>query len=137
MKSQSLVLVSAAIVQFEELFLVARKKSPKKVVSVEKSFETWEFPGGKCENQESLEECLHRELAEELDMNVKLLSQATEVETFSGDCAFKIHFFWARLMEGPKKMTDHDRLLWTSWNQLKELPLSGADRKAISILSSG
>jgi 8-oxo-dGTP diphosphatase len=57
--------VAAAIIQKEDCILLARRSPGEKLAGF------WEFPGGKVENGESPEECLARELREELGIGVK------------------------------------------------------------------
>lgn len=61
------VLVAAAIVCRGEDVLLARRPEGKHLAGL------WEFPGGKVEPEESPEEALHRELWEELSLEVRAL----------------------------------------------------------------
>ena len=58
-----LVKVTGAIIQRNDEFLIGRR-APS-----EKSPGLWEFPGGKLELGETLQECIKRELKEELNLD--------------------------------------------------------------------
>ena len=58
--------VTAAIIQREGLILAARRKQGSHMAGY------WEFPGGKIEPGETPEECLQRELKEELSIESKI-----------------------------------------------------------------
>ena len=58
---RGIVTAAAAIIDRDGHYLIARRKPDVHLGGF------WEFPGGKCEAGESLEECLRRELLEELD----------------------------------------------------------------------
>ena len=55
-----IVEVAAGLVYCEGRYLIARRNLGVHLAGF------WEFPGGKCEVGETLEECLRRELFEEL-----------------------------------------------------------------------
>ena len=57
------IVVTGAIIQEGKTFLIARRGP------YEKSPGMWEFPGGKLEEGESLQECIKRELKEELSID--------------------------------------------------------------------
>ncbi|MDC1533675.1 NUDIX domain-containing protein [Polaribacter sp.] len=56
--------VTAAIIEEGDKFLIARRAKGKHLSGF------WEFPGGKIEEGETAEACLHRELNEEFQINV-------------------------------------------------------------------
>ena len=66
-----IIVVLAAVIELDGRFLVTRRLKGTHLSGY------WEFPGGKCEAGESHEECLPRELVEELavraDVGVELL----------------------------------------------------------------
>ena len=71
------LLVTAALIQRDEKILIARRRLTDKVEAGK-----WEFPGGKVEFGERPEDCLVREIKEELDLDVsveKLFDVASHV----------------------------------------------------------
>ena len=55
-----MIVVTAAVIERDGRYLVTRRQRGVHLEGY------WEFPGGKCEPEESLEDCLRRELREEL-----------------------------------------------------------------------
>ena len=60
--------VTCAIIENEGKILIARRAAGQKLGG------KWEFPGGKLDKNESPEECLRRELIEELNLPVSVES---------------------------------------------------------------
>jgi 8-oxo-dGTP diphosphatase len=100
----------------------------------------WEFPGGKVETGETAEDALHRELAEELGVQVNL---GPELEsgnivgwTLNERAAMRVWF--AELTAGePRPLEDHDELRWVSLadsDQLLGLPWIPADLPIVRAL---
>ncbi|TLY30105.1 MAG: NUDIX domain-containing protein, partial [Nitrospirae bacterium] len=59
--------VAAGLILHEGRYLIAQRKVGVHLGGL------WEFPGGKCEPGESLEDCLRRELREELGIEITTL----------------------------------------------------------------
>ena len=70
------IVVAAAVIERDGRYLLTRRQ---KGVHLE-GF--WEFPGGKCEALESLDECLCRELAEELAVDADRGLRLDEVAVY-------------------------------------------------------
>jgi len=60
------LLVTAAIIQREQSILITRRPAGSRQAGF------WEFPGGKLEEGESPEQCLEREILEELGVQSKV-----------------------------------------------------------------
>jgi A/G-specific adenine glycosylase len=63
----------------------------------------WEFPGGKRERGESLQECLRREIKEELGIEIKVGRPVTRVEHAYTHFRITLHAFECRLVRGDRK----------------------------------
>ena len=64
--TQPTLIVTAGIIRLENCVLLTRRPEESRHAG------KWEFPGGKLEDGESPTECLHRELLEELDLDVQI-----------------------------------------------------------------
>ncbi|MGA8789666.1 MAG: (deoxy)nucleoside triphosphate pyrophosphohydrolase [Paenarthrobacter sp.] len=106
--------VGAAIVDSLEAptrLLAARRSAPPQFAGM------WEFPGGKVEAGETAEAALHRELAEDLGIEVQLgrelESGRPEGWVLNERAAMRVWF--AELTAGePAPLEDHDELQWVS-----------------------
>ena len=91
----------------------------------------WEFPGGKIETGESPEECLIRELMEELGVSV-LINTALLPATHSyPDFTVTLYPFTCRLTGGIVTMYEHHALRWIDPQCMPELDWAAADLPVI------
>lgn len=92
----------------------------------------WEFPGGKIEAGESPEECLIRELMEELGVTV-LVGAALSPSTHGyPDFTVTLYPFTCRLAGGVVTMHEHHALQWIEPQRMEELDWAAADLPVIN-----
>lgn len=97
----------------------------------------WEFPGGKQEGGETLEEALHRELREELDIEVGQVRFFFKLNHAYSHFKITLHAFHCRLVKGQPKPKASSALQWIKKRQLQDFPFPRANRKLIDILVEG
>ncbi len=114
-------LVTAAIIYKKDCVLLTRRKSGENLEGY------WEFPGGKIEDDETPQECLERELFEELGVR----STADEVITESiykyDNGTIKLIGIKTDLVDQKIKLSVHDKFDWVSIEMLLEYKLAPAD----------
>ncbi len=100
----------------------------------------WEFPGGKCKHDESLEQALVRELEEELQVKTTInhlqgkslgCSQYASDELTIDLCCYIVSEW-----QGEFALTDHDKIRWCSVSELRSVALSDADVPFIDRIES-
>lgn len=96
----------------------------------------WEFPGGKCEDGESLPEALRREMQEEMDIEVAVGEELIVVKHAYTHFRITLHAFACHLVESspPPQCIECDDFCWASLEEIAALPMSVADRKIAGIL---
>ena len=89
----------------------------------------WEFPGGKVESGESITDALHRELKEELGINVNEVTEFISIKHAYSHFKVTIHAFTCTNTSGiPQNLTSTE-LKWISINELPNFPFPKANRK--------
>lgn len=119
--------VSAGIICRHGLMLAAQRPDDKPYAGF------WELPGGKVEANESPEEALCRELAEELGINVKEFEPLDIVDHHYWDTGFKarLHFFRVYAFDGEPCSRENQNLRWIEPRDMAELDFLPADREIL------
>lgn len=87
----------------------------------------WEFPGGKIHANESCEECLVRELMEELNVQVAIKSTLTPVTCDYEDFTVTLYPFVCEITEGDMVLHEHRAIKWLLPTELLSLEWPEAD----------
>ena len=86
----------------------------------EKSPGLWEFPGGKIEDGESHQECLKRELKEELNINAEIGELYSEYVYKYPHISYKLYFYCIKNYTGEFNFNAHDKLEWANSDQFHQ-----------------
>jgi mutator protein MutT len=79
----------------------------------------WEFPGGKCEAGETLEQCLGRELREEVDIVAKPLAKLSVISHQYPHVHLTLHPFLCEHVLGEPKLIECQQALWIDPSELR------------------
>jgi mutator protein MutT len=94
----------------------------------------WEFPGGKRKPEESLEDCLKREILEELGLIIGVGNLVNACEHEYEDRVIKLFFYEGKILAGtPAPIECHD-FKWLSPEDMKTADFPPADIEVIQIL---
>jgi A/G-specific adenine glycosylase len=94
----------------------------------------WEFPGGKRRPGEALSACLHREIAEELAIEIEVGELLCRVEHAFTHFEMTLYAFNCRWLGDQPRCVDCKDLRWVTLDQLDAFAFPVADRKIIAIL---
>lgn len=87
----------------------------------------WEFPGGKVEKGESKEECLIREVKEELGLEIKVGRALRTVEYHYPDLSLCLYPFVCSMAGGELHATEHAQVIWIEPSGLMDYDWAAAD----------
>ena len=121
------IVVAAAVVERDGLFLVTRRQ---KGVHLE-GF--WEFPGGKCDADETLAACLVREMREELGVATRVGDEILATTHDYPGMSVQLHFLRCELLGEPAPKVGQ-QMVWATRAQLGILPFPPADLDLIKLL---
>ena len=96
----------------------------------------WEFPGGKIESGETPEECIVREIREELAIVVKAEKILGVVEYDYPAFHLTMHCILCSVVSGDLKLLEHEDAKWVTLETLYSLDWLPADRLILDRLLS-
>lgn len=125
-----LFVVACALVDADGRVLISKRPEGKALAGL------WEFPGGKLEAGETPEECLVRELKEELGIVTKVACLAPL--TFASHAYDTFHLFMplyvCRRFEGIPTGIEGQEIKWVYPRKLRDYPMPAADEPLIPAL---
>jgi 8-oxo-dGTP diphosphatase len=128
--SPSVIIVVAAVIERDGLFLVTRRQAGSHLEGY------WEFPGGKCHPGEAQKQALRREIQEELDVEIVDPRKVLETRHAYPDRVVELHFYRCSLAGTPRPLLGQE-LLWVSRGDLETLKFPPADAELIAKLAVG
>ncbi|MCO5044827.1 MAG: A/G-specific adenine glycosylase [Verrucomicrobia bacterium] len=94
----------------------------------------WEFPGGKQEPGETMEQCIARELREELAIVVSVGAHALTVSHAFSHFTMDLHAYFARVVQGRPRAVHCADWRWVTLAEMDEFAFGRADQRIIEFL---
>lgn len=129
MSEEYCIRVAAAVIEEEGRILIAKRKRG------DLQGGKWEFPGGKIEDGETPEECLRRELQEELGIETRigeLIGKSRHA--FTCQTTIELLAYRAFCLSGTPQPLDHEEIRWVDLKDLHAYEFPPADRPILETL---
>ena len=117
--------VAAGLVFHQQKLLITQRPAGTHLAGL------WEFPGGKREPGESFEECLVRELREELAIEVTLGQLFEEITHEYPELSVRLKFFLCRLAKGEPRAIGCAAFKWATRDGLAKRNFPPADERLL------
>lgn len=88
----------------------------------------WEFPGGKKEDNEKIQQTVERELKEELGVEVKAYKELMSLKHTYSHFSITMHAWFCKLISGDPKPKESQEVRWVSREELGKFPFPKANK---------
>ena len=113
--------VTCGLIEREGKYLIVQRSKTSRLAYM------WEFPGGKLEQEETLEQCMARELKEELNIKVSVHHQLKSVFREDGALSLELIPFFCTISKGKITLLEHLDMAWIDINKPIKQRLCGGD----------
>jgi 8-oxo-dGTP diphosphatase len=120
--------VSAALIFCDGKLLITQRHASAHLGGL------WEFPGGKRESGETFEQCLVRELREELGIEVEVGELFEEISHAYAEKTVRLKFFVCKLTSGEPRALDCSAFKWVDKTELAGFEFPAADARLLEKL---
>jgi 8-oxo-dGTP diphosphatase len=120
-----MIVVSAAIIHRNDKILISQRLEGSYLEFL------WEFPGGKVEEGESPEECIIREIMEELRINIRVINIFDVVFHKYEDRTILLLVYDCEYISGEPKPIECNTFNWVTAEELSSYKFTCADEKVV------
>ncbi len=122
-------IVTAAVIEKDGLVLIGKRKRGKRFAG------NWEFPGGTLEKGETPQQCLKRELREELAAEVEVGDLfCSNTVSYTPEWTITLLAYRTTLISGVFNLSDHDEIRWVEPADLVNYDFPEADESIVEKL---
>ncbi|MGA2245207.1 MAG: 8-oxo-dGTP diphosphatase MutT [Verrucomicrobiota bacterium] len=122
--------VSAALIFRDGRLLITQRQATSHLGGY------WEFPGGKRESGETFEECLAREIREELGVEIAVGELFEEISHTYPEKSVRLKFFLCKLLAGEPWPVDCAAVKWIEKGGLDAHEFPAADARLLGKLKN-
>lgn len=94
----------------------------------------WEFPGGKIEPGETVEECIKREIREELEIEIELGSHLITIYHAYSHFSVILNVYHCRHLTGVPRPIECDEVRWVTLDELDQFTFPQGNLQIIDAL---
>ena len=120
--------VAAAIITKDNKYFIAKRNKNKHLGGF------YEFPGGKQDVNETLQETVIREIKEELDVHVSVGNKLGEEHYEDEKINVHLHYFFCTIVSGNIVLKEHEDSAWVSKEEFKNYEFAEGDSDIINLL---
>ncbi|NEP02234.1 MAG: 8-oxo-dGTP diphosphatase MutT [Symploca sp. SIO2E9] len=95
----------------------------------------WEFPGGKIERGETVEECIKREITEELGIEIEVGSHLITIDHTYSDFRVTLIVHHCQHQSGVPQLLECQEIRWISITEIDQFSFPEANFEIIAALS--
>jgi len=96
----------------------------------------WEFPGGKLEAGETLEDCVKREIQEELAIEIEVKDHLMTLDHAYTHFKVTLNVYHCRYISGEPQPLECDEIRWVTLDEIDQFPFPKANEKIIAALKN-
>ena len=120
--------VAAAIIKKNNKYFIAKRNRNKHLGGF------YEFPGGKQDINETLEQTVIREIKEELDVTISVGNKLGEEHYKDDKINVHLHYFFCTIISGDIVLKEHEDSAWVTKEEFKNYEFAEGDKDIISLL---
>lgn len=94
----------------------------------------WEFPGGKIEPGETIEECIKREIKEELGIEIEVGDRLITINHAYSHFHVTLTVHHCRHLTGIPQPLESDEIRWVTLDEIDQFPFPKANTQIIAAL---
>jgi|TARA_B100000242_G_C42881694_1_gene409085 mutator protein MutT len=120
--------VSAAVIVKDNKYFIAKRNKDKHLGGY------FEFPGGKQDDNETLEQTVIREIKEELNVDITVDRKLGEEHYSDEKINVHLHYFFCTIIKGDIVLKEHEEAAWVSKEEFNKYKFAEGDKDIISLL---
>lgn len=94
----------------------------------------WEFPGGKIEGNETVQECIKREILEEIGIDIAVDSHLITIDHTYSHFRVNLQVYNCRYLSGEARAIECEEIRWVTIQELDNYTFPAANQEIIRAL---